>query len=62
MSFLIKITKDYSNNLISLTELDEMIIKYYKLKQSDKLILDNQSISDNPPVLNEINDNLKKKC
>ena len=45
MSFPIKITKDYSNNLISLTELDEMIIKYYKLKQSDKLILDNQSIS-----------------
>ena len=60
MSFPIKITKDYSNNLISLTELDEMIIKYYKLKQSDKLILDNQSISENPPVLNEINDNLKK--
>ena len=60
MSFLIKITKDYSNNLISLTELDEMIIKYYKLKQSDKLILDNQSISDNPTILNEINDNLKK--
>tara|TARA_B110001450_G_C17632521_1_gene485826 strand:+ start:405 stop:1028 length:624 start_codon:yes stop_codon:yes gene_type:complete len=60
MSFLIKITKDYSNNLISLTELDEMIIKYYKLKQSDKLILDNQSISDNPTILNDINDNLKK--
>jgi RNA recognition motif-containing protein len=48
MSFIKKSENDYNDNLISLKELDEMRIKYANLNKVDKLILDNQSIDENP--------------
>ena len=45
MSFIKKIEKDYNEDLISLKELEEMRNKYSNLKNSDKLILDQQSVN-----------------
>tara|TARA_B100000780_G_C21074987_1_gene432727 strand:+ start:784 stop:1188 length:405 start_codon:yes stop_codon:yes gene_type:complete len=45
MSFIKKIEKDYNEDLISLKELDDMRAKYSNLNNSDKLILDQQSVN-----------------